>query len=92
MVTYTWDLDVSTSTLQVYESFPVSVTASPASSFKGLESLTTGKPRLVVKGQGWIRLDFGVERPGWLEIASADLGQQASLLWAWIAGGNGLGM
>ena len=42
--------------------------------FEGLETLTGGGAvSLLVKAPGWIRLDYGLERPAWFEGVSADL-------------------
>ena len=83
LVRYAWDASVDASQLQQYTARPVHVHAEPASSFEGLETLTSGGDvRVVVRGQGWLRLDFGTERPAWLELFSMNLADQAPLLWA----------
>eukprot|EP01050_Picozoa_sp_SAG11_P019065 SAG11_NODE_2979_length_2795_cov_1.494807_2_plen_327_part_00 len=52
----------------------IAVHAEPASAFEGLDTLTGGKAvSVLVKAPGWIRLDYGLERPAWFEGVSADL-------------------
>ena len=75
LVRYTWDSSVDSSTLQQLAiTAAVSVHAEPAGAFEGLDSLTTGGDvSVLVKAPGWIRLDYGLERPAWLEGISAEL-------------------
>ena len=75
LVRYTWNSSVDSSRLQqVAVSTAVTVHAEPASAFEGLESLIGDcDVNVLVKGPGWIRLDYGLERPAWLEGISADL-------------------
>ena len=76
LVAYAWHAGVNASALQqLAVDSAVAYVAEPASSFDGLESLTdpSGKVSLLVKAPGWIRLDYGLERPAWLEGISAEL-------------------
>ena len=75
LVRYTWSDDIVSTTLQqVAIDSAIAVHAEPASAFEGLETLTGGgSVSLLVKAPGWIRLDYGLERPAWFEGVSADL-------------------
>ena len=76
LVRYTWDASVGSSTLQqLAVTSAVSVHAEPESAFEGLASLSdpSGSVDLLVKAPGWLRLDYGLERPAWFEGVSADL-------------------
>ena len=90
LVRHTWDSTVNSSTLQqAAVSSAITVHADPPSSFEGLASLTdpSGNVDVLVKAPGWLRLDYGVERPAWLEGVSAQLraSGQARLLQAAIS-------
>ena len=90
LVRYTWDNTVGSSTLQQLEiASAVAVHAEPESAFEGLASLIdpSGNVSLLVKGAGWLRLDYGLERPAWFEGVSAELNStgQAHLLKASIS-------
>jgi alpha-L-rhamnosidase len=91
LVRYTWDASIDSSTLQQLEiTSAVAVHAVPESAFEGLASLTDPSSQnvsLLVKAPGWLRLDFGLERPAWLEGISTDLNTtgQAHLLRASIS-------
>jgi hypothetical protein len=84
LVRYKWDSSVDSTTLQQMAiTAAVAVHAEPASAFEGLDSLTGGGAvNVLVKAPGWVRLDYGLERPAWLEGISADLSAtgQAHLL------------
>eukprot|EP01048_Picozoa_sp_COSAG05_P002910 COSAG05_NODE_127_length_17241_cov_7.514817_13_plen_483_part_00 len=90
-VRFVWDSGVESSTLQqVAINTAVKVHAEPESAFEGLDSLAgnpSGNVSLLVKAPGWIRLDYGVERPAWFEGVSAELNStgQAHLLKASIS-------
>ena len=89
-VRYAWAAGVDSATLmQTAINSAVGVLAEPASAFEGLASLTdpAGNVSLLVKAPGWIRLDYGLERPAWLEGVSAELNStgQAHLLQASIS-------
>ena len=91
LVRYTWDASIDSSTLQQLEiTSAVAVHAVPESAFEGLASLTDPSSQnvsLLVKAPGWLRLDFGLERPACLEGISTDLNTtgQAHLLRASIS-------
>ena len=90
LVRYTWADSVGNSTLQQLEiTSAVAVHAEPESAFEGLASLIdpSGNVSLLVKGAGWLRLDYGLERPAWFEGVSAELNStgQAHLLKASIS-------
>jgi hypothetical protein len=89
-VRFAWDSSIESSTLQqVAINSAVAVHAEPESAFEGLETLTdpSGNVSLLVQAPGWIRLDYGLERPAWLEGISATLNSsgQAHLLKASIS-------
>lgn len=73
LANYRWDRIGADDPLQVYELRPVAVTADAPGSFEGLQSLTGETPAVTVRGPGSLRLDFGVESAGWLELDSPDL-------------------
>eukprot|EP01043_Picozoa_sp_COSAG02_P001203 COSAG02_NODE_24_length_52386_cov_726.042898_22_plen_283_part_00 len=75
LVRYTWDSSVDSSALQqLAVTTAVAVHAEPADAFEGLDSLTgDGAVSVLFKAPGYIRLDYGLERPAWLEGISADL-------------------
>ena len=76
LVQYTWNASVDSGVLQQAAfTGAVAVHAEPASSFENLASLTdpTSKINVLVKAPGWLRIDYGVELPGWLEGTSEDL-------------------
>jgi hypothetical protein len=73
LVNYRWPAPNADDDLQLYTIWPVSVTADAAGSFGQLDSLITAAPAVVVNGAGSIRMDFGQENAGWLEIDSPDL-------------------
>ena len=79
LVRTTWPASgVNLTALQRYETLvPVKWVADPPSSFSGLQTLATGKPNITVHSKGTLRLDWGVEHPGWMEFTSLDLGAQA---------------
>jgi alpha-L-rhamnosidase len=80
LVRTTWSASgINLTALQRYETLaPVKWVADPPSAFSGLETLGTGKPNITVNGKGTLRLDWGVERPAWMEFTSPDLGDQAT--------------
>lgn len=63
-VRWTWSNLTSPSTLQQMAVHPIGYSAHPPEAFEGLASVTnpSGNVDLLVKAEGWIRLDFGVER------------------------------
>eukprot|EP01113_Clastostelium_recurvatum_P034940 TRINITY_DN4805_c0_g1_i1.p1 TRINITY_DN4805_c0_g1~~TRINITY_DN4805_c0_g1_i1.p1 ORF type:complete len:897 (+),score=108.01 TRINITY_DN4805_c0_g1_i1:22-2712(+) len=87
LVTYKWDAGVNQTQLQIYDAYPISVNASPASSFLSILSLLSSpsswssssssspppSTNVTVQGNGDIMMDFGVERASWLEFDSPDL-------------------
>ena len=72
LVRYRWPSPQASDDLEVYLLSPKEVVADSPSSFTGLESLTTERPAVTVKGPGTIRIDFGQENAGWFEIDSPD--------------------
>jgi hypothetical protein len=77
LVAMTWDAATNITGLQRYAVTKPTWLAKPTSSFRGLESLSTGKANITVTGAGSLRLDFGREHAAWLEFESPDLGAQA---------------
>ena len=76
LVRYTWSGGVNASELQfTVETRAADVLAEPPSAFRGLETLTDehASANVSIVGAGWIRLDFGVERPAWLELNTSGL-------------------
>jgi alpha-L-rhamnosidase len=71
MHTYRWPSPQASDDLQTYALKPVTVSSTAPCS--GLESLSTDRTHVTIKGKGRILLDFGVESAGWLEIESPDL-------------------
>eukprot|EP01043_Picozoa_sp_COSAG02_P046691 COSAG02_NODE_4393_length_5412_cov_10.835057_1_plen_896_part_00 len=80
LVRFVWSAQTNDSALQVYRTRAVSaVSATPETSFSGTSSLLTGGAvGVTVRGTGALRLDFGVERAGWFEFESPDLGAAAA--------------
>jgi alpha-L-rhamnosidase len=77
LVRCAWSAHTNDSALQIYRTrHPVQVTASPESAFDGTSSLLSGSGpvSVAVRAAGKLRLDFGVERAGWFEFESPDLG------------------
>ncbi|PVD49385.1 hypothetical protein DC498_25325 [Terrimonas sp.] len=66
-VNYRWISTNADDSLQVYELFPGSVQASPATSFQIKGS------SVIVQGEGEIFFDFGVVSAGWVEFESEDM-------------------
>ena len=74
LVRYTWDTSVDSSTLQqLAVTAAVAVHAEPADAFEGDTLVSDGAVSVLFKAPGYIRLDYGLERPAWLEGISADL-------------------
>lgn len=75
MVSYVWDSPKASDPLQVYVVRPVSAEIVEGSSraFQGYASVGRETCSLRVRGQGILRIDFGVELPAWIEIDSPDL-------------------
>ena len=49
------------------------VHAWPPEAFQGLQSLLRPPTDVLVRAPGWIRLDFGVERAGWVELETTGI-------------------
>lgn len=73
LIRYRWTNPSASDGLQVYYLAPEAVLAEPVTSFQNVHSLIGANPLVTVNGTGWIRIDFGVESAGWLEIESDDL-------------------
>lgn len=72
LIRYRWDNPKASDNFQVFSMPPKSVVGAPASAFSGLKSLTRPTTNVLVKGEGSIRIDFGVEVPAWIEFDSPD--------------------
>ena len=73
LVQYRWNEGVDTVPLQYYRSQAVSAKSVPEGAFIGLESVATGNVNVTCMGPGWLVLDFGTERAGWMEFTSQDM-------------------
>jgi len=72
LVSFRWPNPKANDALEIYLLKPKSVSADKAKSFESLGSLTGNTPNVVVKGEGSIKLDFGVECAAWIEFDSVD--------------------
>lgn len=80
LVSYVWDDPKVSDPLQIYVVRPRSAEAiSNANNFQGLSTITRENCSIRVKGEGVLRLDFGVELPAWIEIDSPDLNGDVQL-------------
>lgn len=70
---YRWENPRADDDLEIFSVRPAAVTAMPESSFPGAQALTHEGPGFEVTGPGTLRLDFGAEFAGWLELDSPDL-------------------
>lgn len=73
LVAYRWPSPKATDELQSYTLKPVAVQADKPKAFSHLNSLLGNDPNVTVNGTGSIRMDFGQENAGWLELDSPDL-------------------
>ena len=71
---FTWDASVNVTGLQRYEAYATAALVSPASAASSAGSLVNGGGNATFLKFGHLRLDFGVERAGWFEFFSPDLG------------------
>ena len=77
LVQYTWGGAVNVTMMQRYEAAPLAVSVSPPGCVLNAEALLDpagAAQNATFLGFGSLRLDFGVERAGWLEFVSTDLG------------------
>ena len=72
LISYQWANPKATDSLEIYFIKPKAVTTDTPGSFEMLESLTSNKPGVTVKGSGSIRIDFGLENAAWVEFDSPD--------------------
>ena len=73
LVACRWERPRAADGLEIFLRRPLRADTEQADSFIGIEKWITGEEPLVVQGEGTLRLDFGVELAGWLEIDSPDL-------------------
>jgi hypothetical protein len=73
LVAYRWNKPKATDDLEVYTIKPVQVTSDNSGSFDNLASVTGKSTKVIVKGTGSIRFDFGQVNAAWLEFDSEDL-------------------
>lgn len=79
LVAYRWEKPTADDPLEIFIRRPVSVWSSKAENFSGLDTLTAEKTAVQVSGPGCIRMDFGVEFAGWLEIDASDFSGELTL-------------
>ena len=79
LVSYRWEDPDADDALEIFLRRPVLAETETPDSFAGLDTLTTGNVAVEVKGAGSIRMDFGAEFAGWLEIDSPDLSGEITL-------------
>ncbi len=79
LVAYRWENPTADDALEIFLRRPVSVWSDAPEQFSGLETLTTENAAVEVKGAGCIRMDFGAEFAGWLEIDAPDLSGEITL-------------
>lgn len=72
LVAYRWKQPRPGDDLQIYVLSPSAVSTDREESFENLQSLTGKEPKVIVKGAGAIRVDFGVESAAWVEFDSPD--------------------
>ena len=73
LVRYRWDDPQADDKPEIFLQKPVLAESETPERFIGMESLIGENVDVTVTGEGSIRLDFGVEFAGWLEIDSPDL-------------------
>jgi len=73
LVNYRWENPKASDRLEIYAIKPVEVKAVNPLSFHNIQSITSDKPDVTVKGNGSIMMDFGQVNAAWLEIDSPDL-------------------
>jgi len=72
LVAYRWPNPKAGDPLEIFVLPPKTVSADPAVSFENLQSLAGPNPDVTVKGEGAVRLDFGLEIAAWVEFDSPD--------------------
>lgn len=72
LVAYRWAKPQAADPFEIYLLRPKAVSADKPESFENLNSLVSDKPDVTVKGEGRIRVDFGVESAAWVEFDSPD--------------------
>jgi len=70
---YIWNNPQANDSLQIYYLRPIEVISNQENSFKNIESLISGDGEVLIKGEGSIMFDFGVENAAWLEFDSPNL-------------------
>lgn len=74
LLDYVWNLETTSTSLQLITVLPVAVTAHPPSAFGGANSLVNSSDATArALGHGTLRVDFGRELAAWLELRSPDL-------------------
>jgi alpha-L-rhamnosidase len=76
LVNAIWPNGTRQDEFQAYVLYPKTVHTDTADSFDGLERLVDGVGDAEVLGPGLLRVDFGCELAGWLEIVSDDMPAQ----------------
>lgn len=73
LMAYRWRHPRTDAGLQTYILRPVTVETRTPAAFSGLQSVTTRRCDIAVKGTGAFRVDFGTESAAWIEFDSPDL-------------------
>ena len=79
LVSYRWDNPKAEDSLEIFLQKPKTYDTETPDSFAGLQTITTDDVAITVNGPGTIRMDFGTEFAGWLEIDSPDLSGEITL-------------
>lgn len=78
LVSYRWDDPKASDELEIFLRSPIKVESETPENFTGMATLMTETVCVDVTGPGTIRMDFGAEFAGWLEIDSPDLADSGS--------------